>query len=149
MTPEAKSLLSIVIANLILLAVGIAGSAVAKQDIRAWLAFGIGGIAIVTFFGLLVLQMSLPKDRRSFRGPIAGSIVLVYLILVVTFSFFMMREYVPGSVQVVEQELPPMTRTLMISFTAVVGTVIAFYFGSSAVDAIVRRQPGGANGGGD
>ena len=109
---------------LVLLFIGIAGSIVFHAlnffGLRGWLCFSVSSIAIVTFFGLARIEINASKESWSLRKPIAAAIVIVYLILVINFSFF---DY---------KELPAITQMLLTSFTTVVGVVIAFYFGSSA-----------------
>jgi hypothetical protein len=128
---QTKRLFLIVITNLVLLTLGIGGSAVAKAAERAWLGFSVAGIAIVTFFGLIALQAGNSMDGHSLRRPIAGAVVVAYLVLVAIFSFYLMD----GSVQ-----LPEISKTFITSFTTVVGAIVAFYFGSAAyVEASARR----------
>lgn len=90
-----------------------------KQD-RAYLMFSIGAIAIVIFFGLALLLKSSLSQVSSFRTPLASSIIITYLLLVITFSNYMLHD------------LPDITELLLKSFTTIVGIVIAFYFGASA-----------------
>jgi hypothetical protein len=98
----------------------------------------VAAVAIVSFFGLY--KLSLPseetaQDREaSLRFAIAGSIVIEYLVLVGIVAFFKQGP----------DELPPITNTLITSFTTIVGVVIAFYFGSSAY--VQGKQPKANNG---
>jgi len=123
-TQKDRFLFHIATLCVVLLFIGIAGSVIFHAlnwpGLRGWLAFSVSSIAIVTFFGLARIEMASSTEPWSLRRPIAATIVVVYLILVVTFSFFDYRE------------LPPITEMLLTSFTAVVSVVIAFYFGSSA-----------------
>lgn len=82
--------------------------------------FSIGAIAIVIFFGLALLLKSSLSQVSSFRTPLASSIIITYLLLVITFSNYMLHD------------LPDITELLLKSFTTIVGIVIAFYFGASA-----------------
>jgi len=59
----------------------------------------------------------------------AATISVIYLILVIHFSMYMLRE-----------ELPPISNMLLNNFTAIVGVVVAFYFGSSAYVEGRRKQ---------
>jgi protein-S-isoprenylcysteine O-methyltransferase Ste14 len=96
-----------------------------------FVAMGVGTGAI-TFFGLLILcqtseeRWKLPED--SMRTVIAGTIVVEYLALVGTVAFF------------VQGEMPPITQTMITNFTTIVGIVIAFYFGASAVLQLQRER---------
>ena len=55
------------------------------------------------------------------KRPIAATASVVYFLLVVAFSFYML-----------EQDIPPVTSLLLTSFTSVYGVIIAFYFGGAA-----------------
>ncbi|MEW6418260.1 MAG: hypothetical protein AB1480_09075 [Nitrospirota bacterium] len=114
-----KFLLGIAAICVALLGIGIAGTVIFS---RAWLHFGIASIAIVIFFGLALIEKASISQPWSLRRPIAATIVVVYLMLVITFAFYMLKE-----------ELPKISDMLLTSFTTVVGVVIAFYFGSSAL----------------
>jgi hypothetical protein len=82
------------------------------------------------FFWILYNPISSDQGIESrFRSAIAGGIVAQYLILVATVAFF---DRGPS-------ELPQITQNLISNFTAVVGIVIAFYFGSSAY--IIGKRP--------
>jgi hypothetical protein len=90
------------------------------------LSFAVVATAIVTFFGVLRIGAS---DRvqagisdHSLRSAIAASMVTTYLAFVGTAGFFGTNA----------GELAPLANLLLPSFTATVGIVIAFYFGSSA-----------------
>ena len=81
--------------------------------------------AIVSFFGLLYLgsldQEAWKFTDRSMRTAIAGAIVIEYLALVGIVAFFTKGP----------EELPPISKKIITSFTAIVAVVIAFYFGST------------------
>jgi len=57
--------------------------------------------------------------RGSLRGAIAAGVVVEYLVLVGIVAFFNRGP----------ERLPPITESLISSFTTIVGIVIAFYFG--------------------
>jgi protein-S-isoprenylcysteine O-methyltransferase Ste14 len=61
-------------------------------------------------------------SEEALRMAIAGAIVIEYIVLVGIVAFF----------QKGPDRLPPITQTLVSSFTTIVGVVVAFYFGSSA-----------------
>lgn len=82
--------------------------------------------AAISFVSLLVLTQS-DKERwelteGSMRTAIAGTIVIVYLVLVGIVAFF---THGP-------EKLPAISETMVTSFTTIVGVVVAFYFGASA-----------------
>lgn len=98
------------------------------------------GISVLTsgafVFFLLLNQPSNENSESKLRSAIAGAVVVQYLVLVGTVACF---ENGPD-------KLPPITQTLITSFTTIVGIVIAFYFGSSAYVAArrkkkIRREP--------
>ena len=100
----------------------------------AYHIFSVVGVAVITFFGFLVLFVGeqTPARRitdRDLRVAITASVFLSYLDLVGIASFF--REEYP---------LPPFATTLLGSFTSIVGIVLAFYFGTSAF-LESRRRP--------
>ena len=88
---------------------------------------GIASIAtgLVTFFWLIgwARKRSEPTDRDGMlRAAVAGAIVMQYLSMVGTATFF----------NVGSEDASNITQTLVSSFTAIVGIVIAFFFGASA-----------------
>jgi len=101
------------------------------QNNWPFVALGVGAGAI-TFFGLMVLCNT--SDERwvitedSMRIVIAGTMVVEYLVLVGTVAFF------------IQGQMPPITQTMITSFTTIVGVVIAFYFGASAVVQLQREK---------
>ena len=113
--------LSLVITQIDLGLFLIGNLAAAWFEHNGFLAFAIGAIAIVTFFGSLKLEVPEPHEAPSgdayIRRALAITIVMMYLLLVATFAFF-----VP----------PPPLDGLLLNFTTTTGVVIAFYFGSSA-----------------
>lgn len=85
-------------------------------------------IALITFVSLLLFNQPEDENKKvdesSMRIAITGTVIIVYLTLVILFSYF---QYSPG-----QGELPLVTQSLLTSFTSIVGIVIAFYFGASA-----------------
>lgn len=118
-------LTGIAIICILLLAIGVVGTAIFHSlritGERAWLNFSIAAIAIVVFFGFVIVERESMSESWTLRKPIAATIVVIYLVLVVTFSFYML-----------ENTLSQISQMLLTSFTTVVSIVIAFYFGSSA-----------------
>ena len=92
-------------------------------------------IAFITFVSLLLFTQPERKvsavDESSLRTALAGTVMIVYLVLVVLFSYF---QY--GS----EEGMPLATQTLLTSFTSIVGVVVAFYFGASAYVEVNSRK---------
>ncbi len=90
------------------------------------LGFSTVAAGVVTFFHFLAESPDGPqgqanKDARL-RAAIASAIVVQYLVMVGLVAYF-----TNGA-----DKLPPITETMIGSFTAIVGIVVAFYFGSSA-----------------
>ena len=98
-------------------------------------AFSVIATGLVTFFGILGIG---PADdsgelpERRLRAAITAGLMVSYLVLVGLAAFI--RE---------SDELSDFTRTLLSSFTSVVGVVVAFYFGASAY--VEARSPRAAN----
>lgn len=119
-------LIVVAIADIALIALGVYGAATWKH--AGWLSFAVAAVSVVTFFGFLHLGRSVsgaqPDSDRLERRAIAATAVVVYLVLVSNVAFFGLTEK--------PQELNPLTNMLVTNFTAVVGVIVAFYFGSSA-----------------
>jgi len=92
------------------------------------------GTAATCFFGLLILSQSNDNEweltAEIMRTAIAGTIVVVYLVLVGIVAFFIVGASV----------LPGITQTMVTNFTTIVGIVIAFYFGASAYVQAQREK---------
>jgi hypothetical protein len=89
--------------------------------------FAIIATGILTFFDLLYHAIRSAPDKpiqdRDLRIAITGAITTMYLALV-AFGVF---------VRIPKDEAEaPLAQSLVVSFTSVVGIVIAFYFGTSA-----------------
>jgi hypothetical protein len=96
-----------------------------------WRSLGSGSIALVTFFGLLVLGCAKAESasisESSNRTAFAGSIFILYLVVIATSAF-----YNTVKDKVDPAPLQRLTETMLQSFTTIIGIVVAFYFGSSA-----------------
>ncbi len=101
------------------------------QDNWAFMGMGVG-VTVISFFGLLVLCQTNEERWKitadTMRTAIAGTIVIVYLVLVGTVAF------------ISKGKMAEITRTMITNFTAIVGIVIAFYFGSSAYIQAQREK---------
>jgi peptidoglycan/LPS O-acetylase OafA/YrhL len=119
MTDTQKRILLIAVLDLVAFIIGIFGRV--WIDHKGFLAFGTGAIAILTFFGILPLDITETRDQAQgearVRRAIAISVIVVYLVLVSTFAFL---------------DVPPELEGLLLNFTTTTGVVMAFYFGSSA-----------------
>jgi hypothetical protein len=89
--------------------------------------------ALFTFVSLLGLMQpangSWQISEPIMRTVIAGTVVIEYLVLIATVAFFQQGD-----------SLPEITKTMISSFTTIVGVVIAFYFGTSAITEALRRS---------
>lgn len=113
----------VTVSCLLLFAASIGGAVSGVGPSRAWLQFGVGAIALVTFFSFF--WAGPPHSSERVRNAIACSMIVTYLILVVTLLFF----HIKG-------EVPEITRSLLTNFTTTIGIVIASYFGATAfIDA--------------
>src|SRR5262249_47944295 len=92
------------------------------------------GSAVTSFFGLLALTQKnaghWELTEENMRTAIAGTIVVVYLVLVGTVAFFIVGPAQP----------PAITQTMVTNFTTIVGIVIVFYFGASAYVQVQREK---------
>jgi peptidoglycan/LPS O-acetylase OafA/YrhL len=125
-----KSLIKLLIVLLIVVGLGYVSSVLLKHS--SCLSFSMLSIAFISFFGFLWIyscdNQEFKVDEQSLQNTIATTIVIVYLALVTTVVFF--KEY--------QEELPKITETLLINFTVIVGIIIAFYFGSTAIEKIKK-----------
>lgn len=97
------------------------------------LAFCTAASGIITFFHFIAIpsgntQESQNKDERL-RAAIAGAVVVQYLVLVGLTAYFNNST----------AKLPALTESMIGSFTAIVGVVVVFYFGSSAYIEVKRQ----------
>lgn len=106
---------------------------------RVPLAFSVIAAALITFYWFVSWTPSRSSgaggasEEGVMRRAITASIVVEYLILVGLFVFW------KGDATT----LPAITQVFVTNFTAVVGVVIAFYFGASAyVEAKEKSQSG-------
>ena len=95
--------------------------------------FAIVSTGLITFFGILLQNIEGSEDKKisnhSMRLAISGLVTSSYITLLAYLLF------IPEDTDFAE--LP---KTLVTNFTAVVGTVIAFFFGSTAYVEARRRD---------
>src|SRR5262245_46059125 len=112
------SVVGIALTDISLLGIGVFGSWGYRNP--GWLSFALGSIALATFFWFLQDAKQPDVDRdQTMQRAIAGTVVLVYVLLITTYSFYVSSDPVP-----------PITSMLLTSFTTTVGVIVAFYFGS-------------------
>lgn len=90
--------------------------------------------AVTAFVGLLALNQSRPDrwklTESVMRSTIAGSMILVYLVLLGIVAFFSSGP----------EQLPGITQTFVSNFTMLIGVVVAFYFGTSAYVQVKKAE---------
>jgi len=90
------------------------------------ITWSVGSIGIITFFGILMLVNYLSEspgfEKGEMRKAIAGSFIAVYFTLVALLGF--------KGFDIASSEL---AKTIIGHFTYLIGIIIVFYFGSSAV----------------
>lgn len=125
-----KSLIKLLIILLIVAGLGYVCSVKLKHT--SYLSYSMLAISLISFFGFLWIYScendEFKVDEKSLRNTIATSITIVYLSLVTTVVFFKQEQ----------QELPKITETLLSNFTVIVGIIIAFYFGSTAIEKLKK-----------
>jgi hypothetical protein len=93
-------------------------------------------IALITFFGFLILGSSKEQHEelteKNMRLAVAASIVITYMVIVGTTIFF--GEHIG--------KMPDLASTALTSFTSIVGVVVAFYFGGSVYTEIQEKKLG-------
>lgn len=108
---------------ILVFAVSILGTALKIGPDRGWILFGIGAIALITFFAFFWGDP--PYKSETVRNAIACSMIVTYLLLVITLVFFR-----------IIGEVTEITQVLLTNFTTTIGIVIASYFGATAfIDA--------------
>lgn len=99
---------------------------------RAWdshapIGWAVGASAVITFVGFLAISAGdmIPRLRIA----IAASFVVAYVVLLGMVTF-LIEPTDGGSSEV--------SSTLVTNFTVLMGTVVAFFFGSSAVEKVAK-----------
>ena len=120
---------------LVLLILGITLDRILDFDLA--LAPAVVGSGIIVFCSCIIISeergINFLSDSAIIRSTISVSIVIEYLVLVGTVALFSTNPNEP-------ERLPAVTQTLLTNFTAIVGVVVAFFFGSSAyVEGQERR----------
>jgi hypothetical protein len=99
-------------------------------------AAAFAAVALGTFVGLLLLGYLVggAVTAAELRDAIAGSIVVVYLLLVIFLVFGIATP----------SPTPALTTTVIQNFTVTTGVVIAFYFGTIAIRGNLGSQAQGS-----
>jgi protein-S-isoprenylcysteine O-methyltransferase Ste14 len=105
---------------------------------RAPAAFGAIAAAIITFFALISRSrraIESETDPAALRLAIAGTLTVLYVVLVGTFAFWQ-----PDMIDGKPVPIDEVTKLLITSLTATMGTVVAFYFAASAYVQVNSRR---------
>jgi hypothetical protein len=134
-----RKLIALALITVAVAAIGIlVWSFVFKGDYDVILGLTLFTIAATTFYGAMVLNQ-LSKSKRSLeetdlRTAIASSLVVSYLFILCISAF------TKGPT-----EVGKLTDTFVTSFTGLVGTTIAFYFGAQAATQIFGKKDSGSD----
>jgi FtsH-binding integral membrane protein len=101
--------------------------------------FGIASTGLIVFFGVIIQNLRSGTEKEisseSMRLATAGLITSTYIALV-AYCVFLAETF----------KLAAFSETLVTNFTAVVGTVLAFFFGSSAyIEARTKTEKKGSS----
>lgn len=101
--------------------------------LRPNIAFSVGGIGIITFFGVIVISNYLSEskflEKGEMRKAIAASFTIVYIALLSLLTF--------KGVSLTDSGL---SQTMIDHFTTLVGVIVAFYFGSRSFDEYSKKK---------
>jgi hypothetical protein len=135
------ALIFILLADLLLLLIGIFGPVWFSVDQLRMLSLTTAAIGIWTFLGFfyvlygpgLVIEMAM-------RNAITAAVISMFLVTVGIVTFY---STIPAATGAAPQPLSELTRTIVGSFQTVVTVVVGFYFTSSAiVEGIQRNRTG-------
>ena len=95
-----------------------------------WLFISLG---VITFFGIMIIANYMsdtaPLDTGEVRKALVGSFIVVYFAFVPLITF--------GRISIIAAE--PI-KTIMTDFTWLVGIIVIFYFGSRAVEELIKAR---------
>lgn len=128
---NVKTLLWIAFLIIIVLVFGLVG---AYHGFKVFLSGMVVIVAIITFFGFLILGLSKEKNKqlneKNMRLAITASIIITYLVIVGITIFFGDNA----------GEMPEIASTTFSSFSSIIGVVVAFYFGGSVYSEIQAKK---------
>ena len=135
-------LIFILLADLLLLLIGIFGPVWFGVDQLRMLSLTTAAIGLWTFLGFFyVLYGPGLVVEMAMRNAITASVVSMFLVTVGIVTFF---STISSTASTPPEPLSELTRTIVSSFQTVVTVVIGFYFTSSAiVEGIQRNRTGG------
>ncbi len=97
------------------------------------IAWSVGSVGIITFFGMLMLVNYLSEspgfEKGEMRKAIAGSFIAVYFTLVALLGF---KGFCSAGTE--------LAKTIIGHFTYLIGIIVVFYFGSSAVRDYLKNK---------
>jgi protein-S-isoprenylcysteine O-methyltransferase Ste14 len=136
-TTWVRTAIAIAVIDLALLGAGL------HWDTRvpaAWLAWSVGAIAMVTFLGALILVHKARDNEatqtQQMRIAITASFVMVYLVLLGLSAFRLAP--IGDNGKPIPQ--PATTGSLISSFTALMATIVAFYFATTTAEHISANR---------
>lgn len=102
------------------------------HDGLAILSLSVAAIGIITFWGILIAYNDNQEEvEGTIRIATAVTIITIYIIIVGIVTFYPLNG-----------PISDVTKTMLTSFTAIVGVVVAFFFGSSAYIRVTEiRNP--------
>ena len=115
-----KTLISAAIISVLINGFSILAAGYTETHYWYYAMFAIIATGLTTFFGVLIYYSS-QNNENSMRLSVTGLLVNSYIALLVYCLF------IPTDIQ-----LNDISKTLVTNFTVVVGTVVAFFFGSAA-----------------
>jgi hypothetical protein len=124
MNKIVKYIIIIALFDILIVAAGLVAVIYFHQS-AAYFAFSMITLALVTFFGFLIMGIkpneNPPISSSVLRMAITIAIIALYLSVVALTTFF--RNW--------SDDIQPLTQSMLSNFTTIVGVVIAFYFTSS------------------
>jgi hypothetical protein len=126
-----------------LLVLAVSGVALAWdvwKDTHAPVAWAVGAVAVITFFGSLIILGINSKAR--IRTSITIAFVATYFVLLGLVAFLSQPA---GGEADGQTQTPEVTNTLVTNFTVLMGVVVAFYFGATAYETVARINAVAAN----
>jgi len=133
---DARRKRAIKIAVITALADGVAlgiGVGMVTPEVKTMMILSIAAVGIITFLGVLTLANELSADpdlsKGEVRKAIAASFIAVYF---VTVPFLILNPDVSGS----------LAQTVITDFTAIIITIIGFYFGFRGMKEIMLTHKG-------
>jgi hypothetical protein len=129
-----RAIIIIAVFDILIVAAGLA-AVIYFQQSAAYFAFSMIALALVTFFGFLIMGVkpneNPPISSSVLRMSITIAVIALYLSVVALTTF--LRNW--------SDDIQPLTQNMLSNFNTIVGVVIAFYFTSSAyIEGVERKK---------